>query len=211
MEKRAEHNVVSSKNLSKAAADSKEVRAAVGRRMQAEGWRNDDAKAKRIYLISIFIAAVAFAVFGAIVGIAAETGFTFVGVAALAALAVTALVFFGLYPTLSVRGQEAALPWRAYREGLKHAAKDEAATLDLNAVLADAVAMNLGSAMEKRLKAANESGEALSAFTSPQGRAFAATFPWWVAFNSSVATSSGTGGVVSGGGAGGGGGAAGST
>jgi uncharacterized membrane protein len=96
---------------------------------------------------------------------------------------------------------------------LKAAAKDDAVSLDLNEVLADSVAMNLGSAMNDRLKAANEAGEALRAFTNPQGAYHSAAFPWWVAFSGTVATSSGSSSssVASGGGAGGGGGAAGST
>ncbi len=107
------------------------------------------------------------------------------------------------------------MPWKAYRKGLEKAAKDETAALDLDAVLADTVAMNLGSKMADRLKKANESGEELRAFASHTGTnldaQYVATFPWWIAFNSTIATSSGAATTVSGGGAGGGGGAAGST
>jgi uncharacterized membrane protein YgcG len=137
---------------------------------------------------------------------------------ALVALVVAAIVMVAQYSSLSKEGQEAALPWKAYRDGIKAAAKDPLVELDLNTALADIVAMNLGSTMNKRLTEASEAGMGFSAFTSAFGSSSSATspvvFPYWLAFNSSVATSSGTAGstgTVSGGGAGGGGGAAGST
>lgn len=213
MEKRAENGIVSSKNLSKVARDSTAVREAVASRMRAEGWIEEETKTRRNGLVFISIAALVLAVAAFVIGAVAENWFSVVGVAALVALTVTALVLYSLYPALTPRGQEAALPWKAYCDGLKQAAKDDAVALDLNAVLADSIAMNLGSAMHDRLKAANESGQMLSAFTSPYQSNQSVIFPWWIAFNSSVTTSSGAGagGVVSGGGAGGGGGAAGST
>jgi uncharacterized protein (TIGR04222 family) len=213
LESRARNGVVSSKDLANVAADSKPVREATKRQMLAEGWVDPEAPGRRAVLLAIFLAAGLLAVFGVIVSIASSNGLPIIGVVALLALAVTVLVFYSRYPTLTPEGQEAALPWKAYREGLKTAAKDTSVTLDLNEVLADSIAMNLGSAMNDRLKAANEAGEALLAFTNPQGtQTTMAAFPWWIAFSSSVSTSSGSSsGVASGGGAGGGGGAAGST
>ena len=212
LERRADEGVVSSKNLNKVAADSKAVRQAVERQMRDQGWRDADAGGNKAGLMMIFVFAVVLLVFTAVVAAVGEQWLPVVAIAALAALAVTAMVMYSDYSGLSRQGQEAAIPWKAYREGLKRAAKDDAVALDLDAVLADSVAMNLGSAMSDRLKEANESGRALRAFTSPAGASYT-SFPWWVAFSGGFSTTSGsTGtGTVSGGGAGGGGGAAGST
>lgn len=215
MEQRAENGVVSSKELAKVAQDSSAVRKAIDERMREEGWLNPDAQARRVLLIVIAIVAALLAGGSVIVAVAAEDWLPVIGIVPLVALSILGVVFASLYPTLTPAGQERARPWKAYRDGLKAAAKDDAVTLDLNEVLPDSIAMNLGSAMDKRLKAANEAGEALLAFTNPQGTQHAAMFPFWIAYSHTVSTSSGTGSgttsVASGGGAGGGGGAAGST
>ena len=92
---------------------------------------------------------------------------------------------------------------------MKSALKQRSIPLDLNSVLTDAVAMNLGNDVTKRVEAAQEAGVVLNAFA---GSNLAITFPVWVAFNSTVTSASGSGSSsVSGSGAGGGGGAAGST
>lgn len=217
LEEQADDGVVSSKALAKVARDSKAVRDTIKQRMRDEGWLDPDAGGNRAGLLAIAVVAGALTIFSLVVtGIAGEW-VPIVGVVALAALDVGTLIMFGTYSRLSQAGQKAAIPWKAYREGLKQAAKDDTAILDLDAVLADAVAMNLGSAFNDRLKAANEAGEALLAFTSPGSTnqsAHGSAFPWWIAFSSTMSTSAsaaGSSGVVSGGGAGGGGGAAGST
>lgn len=215
MEKRARNGVVSSKELAKVAQDSGPVRKAIKQQMHEAGWLDTDAPARRAILVAISTVAAILAIFGVIVAVAAGEWWPVVGIVPLVALAVTAIVFFGTYPTLTPRGQEAALPWRAYREGLKRAAKDKSVDMDLNEVLVDAVALNLGSDMNDRLKAASEAGEALRVFTTPPGAGHdMVVFPWWIAFSSSISTTSGAsaaGSTTSGGGAGGGGGAAGST
>lgn len=216
LERRAEDGVVSSKDLAKLTVDGKPVREVVRAQMRAEGWLAEGVGAERAGLVVIAVVAAALAVFGVVVAAAAGAWLPLVAVAPLTVVALAALGFLFAFSGLSRRGQEAALPWTAYREGLEHAANDEAIALDLDAVLPDTVAFNLGSAMNDRLKRANESGQALRAFAAitrqREGGVHAGYFPYWVAFNSTVASSSGSSaGTVSGGGAGGGGGAAGST
>ncbi len=217
LEKKAEIGVVSSKNLARAAGDTGDMNKAIKAQMSAMGWMDDEAGGRKALLIGIFIVTAGLAIFSGIVAGAGGTWWPAIGAVALGAVAIAAIVLYGNYSSLSRSGQEAALPWKAYRDGLKAAAKDETIRLDLNVVLADSVAMNLGSAMDDRLKEATKSGLTLSAFTSPGGASMmganGAYFPWWIAFNSSVTTASGSSSTstVSGGGAGGGGGAAGST
>ena len=58
------------------------------------------------------------------------------------------------------------MPWKAYRDGLKAGADDPMVFLDFDQVLPDVIGMNLGSAMNKRLKEATEAGLGLRAFSS---------------------------------------------
>lgn len=186
------------------------VRDLLNVQMQAQGWLSSDAGRWKAVLYIIFSLAVAGAVFGAIVAGVADTWLPLIGVAALGVLAIGALWMVAIFSNLSRHGQEAALPWKAYREGLKVAGGNDAIALDLDAVLPDVVAMNLGPALNDRLKGVTESGVALRAFAARAG-AETASFPFWVAYSSTVGSGGSSSTTVSSGGAGGGGGAAGST
>lgn len=216
----ASGGVVPSKDLQKVASSPKPVLEAVRRQMRAEGWQDQGAGGRRAALVLIGCIAMVLGFFALVVaGVSGDWRPLSAGIAALALLAVMAFVFAATYSRLSREGQEAAIPWRAYRDGLKRAVKDDAVGLNLDAVLPDLVAVNLGSMIDDRMKAASKSGQTLRAFSAttaagaemPNG----AHFAWWAAFNSSTASTASTsgygGGTVSGGGAGGGGGAAGST
>jgi len=210
--KRAENGVVPGKHLTKVAADRKDVRMAVERQMRAAGWLDSSAVRTKAGLMVIGLVAVLLALFSLVVAVAGGLWMPVVSLVASAAVAVIALVLYGAYSAFSRTGQDVAIPWQAYRKGLELAAKDATVPLDLDAVLADTVAMNLGSAMNDRLKVAHESGQMLRAFTSRSNpdRGVAS----WTTYSSIVtmASSGGSGsGTVSGSGAGGGGGAAGST
>jgi hypothetical protein len=132
-----------------------------------------------------------------------------------------ALVFVGglvgsiAFSRFSSAGRDAALPWEAYRDGLKQAGKDQQETVDLDAALPDIVALGLAPTFAKQLEAATDpsSETTLRAFVDPAGAQYASgpgVLPW-AAFYGSFGSGSGGGSVTSGGGAGGGGGAAGST
>lgn len=216
LEQNAADGIVSSKGLQKTAGDSASVRKAVEQQLLERGWLDPDAGRSKAPFMGLFIVTVMLAIASFVIAAAGGVWLPAIGIVALAGVAATVLVMFSIYPTHTPAGQEAALPWRAYRDGLKEAARDETVALDLDATLADTVAMNLGSKMEDRLKQAQEEGQTLRAFTSQSGASLtaydAATFPYWIAFSSTVATSSGAAAsTVSGAGAGGGGGAAGST
>lgn len=213
LEQRVEDGTVSSKKLQQFAANNKPVRKALDEQMRASGWLNLAAPRAKGGLILIAIAAGLLSMFGLFVAGTSGQWLMLIGIVPLAVLAVAALVMYSTFSNLTRIGQEAATPWRGYRAGLKQAAKNESVPLNLDDTLADTVAMNLGAAMDKRLKRATESGQAFRAFMSGTGAdASVAYFPWWIAFSSTIASSSGVStSTVSGGGAGGGGGAAGST
>jgi uncharacterized membrane protein YgcG len=207
---KAEDGVVSSSHLASAATWSGPVRDAVRTQMRERKWLDPRASLARALLAVIASVALLAGVFAMLLsGVGGGPLLAWVGVVALLAVAVTAFVFLVTYSALTPAGLEAALPWTAYRDGLKQAAKDSDARIDLDVVLPDAVALGLGDALGDRLKSATEAGVPLRAFASSDD-SHVAVFPWWIAFTSSTAGTSSSG-TVSGGGAGGGGGAAGST
>ncbi|MCC7369027.1 MAG: DUF2207 domain-containing protein [Chloroflexi bacterium] len=217
LQQRARDSVVSSKELQKVSQSSAGVRDVIERQLRAEGWLQPGAGCARAGLLIVGCVAGGLALVTMLAAGSVEGWLALVGSVALIALAVVAFVMYAMFPRLSQAGQEAALGWKAYRAGLKQAAKDETVSLDLDDALPDIVALNLGSDMKQRLEAATASGATLRAFASASGArdvaAMPAGYPWWIAFVSSTpsSASSGAGSVVSGVGAGGGGGAAGST
>ncbi len=217
LEARGSIGIVSSKDLARIAADTSPLKDVLDRQLLERGWKDPAAGKPRGILGMIGIAAIAGAVFCAIVAGSGGTWLPVIGAIAFGAAAIAAFWMSAKFSPLSLDGQDAARQWKAYRAGLKAGAADRMVYLDFDQVLPDVIAMNLGSAMDKRLKEATEAGVGLRAFSSTmQGsetHTMGAYFPFWVAFNSSVATSSGSSSssTVSGSGAGGGGGAAGST
>lgn len=213
LEERADGGLVSSKKLAGLAMGTKDVRRSVEAQLNGHGWLHPDSRRPRAALAGIGTAAAGLLILG-FVFLAFGSGLlTWVSVVAAALLSIAAFTMAGTFSRLSRAGQEAAVPWKAYRDGLKRAAKDEHAYLDLDASLPDVVALNLGDRMDKRLKQATESGTGLRAFASgaqPTDSSGASVIATWGAF-SGVFTSSSGAGAVSGGGASSGGGAAGST
>ncbi|MCO1655770.1 DUF2207 family protein [Pseudonocardia humida] len=210
---KAEDGVVRSSHLASVSTWSGQVRDAVRAQMRERKWLDPRAALARGLLAVIAAICLVTGIFAMLLaGVGSGPLPAWIGAVALLAVAVTAFVLLVTYPALTPAGLEAAVPWTAYRDGLKAAAKDEDAHLDLDAALPDAVALGLGDALGERLKNATEAGVPLRAFASGRAddAAHLAAFPWWVAFSSSTAGTSSTG-TVSGTGAGGGGGAAGST
>jgi uncharacterized protein (TIGR04222 family) len=120
------------------------------------------------------------------------------------AIGVTLPILGFAYRATSEQGERAAAPWRAYRAGLKRAARDPHLALDLDAALPDAVALGVNAALDRRLKAASKAGYAPAWFI--RRPADAGFYPIWVAFHASASPSaSGGGGAAAGGGGAGGG------
>lgn len=208
----ADGDVVDSTGLGKVAGDAGPVTDVVKQDLRARGWL-DPGYGPAIAGVTIL------ALLGSVLLILAlvvtSGGAPLMLVTAIPAGVLVLLTFFLAVgrSRLSAAGRDAALPWQAYRDGIKQAGKDDSLALDLDAALPDVIAMNLSSNLNDRLEAATdgESASTLRAFTAPAGFASAspAIFPW-AAFSGTFATASGAG-TVSGGGAGGGGGAAGGT
>lgn len=209
LQAKVEDGVVSSKALRKVAADPGPSKRVVNQVLRESGWTNPRLTTSRNWLGAVVVIAGLLAVGSLVI-----TGMAGNWVSLISVFALVGAVAYGIwagatYSPLTSVGQATAAPWKAYRSGLEAALKQESTPLDLNAVLVDSVALNLGNKATKRVEAAQEAGIALNAFAqSPM----ATGFPVWIAFNSAIATTSGSASsTVSGGGAGGGGGAAGST
>lgn len=213
LEEHAEAGVVSSKALQSLGVP-KPVRTAVTEEMQRRDWLNPEARRPRIWLTIICTIATAASIATFVVMAIGSEPIPSVFVAAgLLAVAIMAGTFAATYSPLSVAGQTESARWRAYLAGIETAAKDEDPHLDLDAVLADAVAFGVDASLSDRLEAASEAGVTLRAFSGAGHDAAVLGFPWWVAFTATTRTSAdgGSSATVSGASAGGGGGAAGST
>ncbi len=191
LDKLASDDVVSSQNLTKLSGKTRTIHAAIREQMRAHRWLNPAAGKARAGLFSIGFVALGLAIF---LGVIASNGDNWrlagAGIGALGLIFLVGVWLGATYSGLTREGQEAAIPWKAYRDGLKQAGKDETVALDLDATLPDIVALDLGSALDDRLKAAGSSGQTLRAFSGATGTDVAtmAYFPYWIAFNSSVAT-----------------------
>lgn len=210
---RADGDVVGSGALATLTGQPGPAREALRSLLRERGWLDDGARGVQIGLTVIAVGSALAGFAGLILtGVGGGPLLAWLAVGALLAVAVVAFVLLASYSSLTREGQETAIPWRAYRDGLKRAGKDERVALDLDTALPDAVAMGVGDALGDRMQAATERGVPLRAFSATtSGGAPLATFPWWVAFTSTTTGSSSGGTTVSGGGAGGGSGAAGST
>lgn len=212
---RAEEGVVGSVALARLARSAPGVRAAVVDGLVSHGWWDEGAGRARAVLATVAAVTALLGFTGFLLGSVAGSGASMGGAAALLAVAVVAAVMAARHPRLSRAGLEAARGWRAYREGIRLAADMEAVPLDLDAVLPEALAMNLGLALRPRLEEATGSDappRALALVSS----ATTAAVPWSAFSGTFFAGPAGGayggaagGGIVSGGGAGGGGGAAG--
>ncbi len=215
LEKLAGGGVVSSKNLVKLSGKTNTTFVAIRSVMRANGWLNASATGARVGLFAIGLIALGL---GIVTGVVASNGDNWwlagAGIIALGLVFLAGVTLGSTYSPLTRAGQEATAPWKAYRDGIKAAGKDETVALDFDAVLPDVVAMDLGSALDKRLKAVGSSGQTLRVFSGATGTDGATTayFPFWLAFNSSVTSTSASGtSTVSSTGGSSGGGAAGST
>lgn len=214
----AEGDLVPSKSLQKMAGKTNLLEPLIKTRLSEFGWIDTNASKNRNWLVVIGLVAIGVAVFGIVVAAMGGGWMMLLGVAALFVVGIAALTMSAKYSTLTKQGQEAALPWDAYKRGLKTAAKDRTISFDLDKVFVDAVALNLGGDFDDRLKEAAREGIPIRAFRDQQGQtnsmSSGAAFPYWIAYSTAFSSSSGSAAsssTVSGGGAGGGGGAAGST
>ncbi len=213
--------VVPSKELEKLGSKAGETQKVLKGQMREHGWKDDEAGKVQSGLFVIGTIALVLGVGQMILFALSEPSpWTIVTLVALGIVAFGALTLGFMTSRLSVAGQEEQARWRAYRDGVKDAAKDErrVVDLDIDAILPDAVGMGFVSDLEKRLKAMGESGAPIRAFQNATGTGnpdYVTTgyFPFWLAYSSSTtsSTSAGSSSTVSSGTSSGGGSTSGST
>ena len=203
---RAEDGRVAGRSVSEVVKDHQALDRAVDGELRSRGWKDDAARRPRT-LMGLGAGLALLLTIGTVVLLSTGAVVLLVGAVPLALLALGCFVGAVSYPQLTAAGLTAAAPWRAYRDGLKDAARDPAADVDLDTALPDIVATGIAGRWTTRLTEAGEDGRTLAAF---QGAASALPVALWPAFYGSFVASSSGSGVASAGGATGGG-AAGST
>lgn len=172
----------------------------------ARGWYDPAAGARRRPLYLAGSGGLAAATLSAIAAGIGQEGWGLLAAGLFLALGVTLSILGFVYPDTSERGERIAAPWRAYRAGLKRAARQADPALDLDAALPDAVAFGMAASLNRHLKAASGAGYVPSWFARRAAGGPGGFYPVWVVFHGSVGSSAGGG---SGGGAAAGGGGAG--
>lgn len=200
--------VVAAKGLKQFGKQRKPFGAALKADLESRGWYEPTVGERQKPLYIGGTIALVLAVIAVIATVIGKQPWGLVGITLLGTVGGIALTLGWVYPQTTAAGEAAASAWRAYRAGLREAAKERATALDLDAVLPDVVAFGLTSALDKRLKEASAVGYAPSWFVrqAGQGTSVATFYPYWVIFHSTASPSaSSSGGSVSSGGAGAGG------
>jgi uncharacterized membrane protein YgcG len=210
-----EAGVVESKSLPKLRGKFGAAGIALSADLEARSWWDKSILDRRRPLLVAGIGALALAVVGFVATIVGDEplGLLATGILVVAGGGAVAVALTYSHATRS--GQAEAARWRGLKAGLKSARRDQAATVDLDAMLPYAVALGAAGALDRRLKAASAEGRVPIAFRQGlQGEALSGGFyPYWAAFSAASMPSSagGAAGVSAGGAAAGGAGAGGST
>lgn len=184
--------IVSGKQLGESRKDWGNIREVIKREMLARGWFDPDAGEQRTPFYIAAVGLLALAIVAIIFAAIAESLFALVAVVA---LFITAIAAFGAavsIPSTSSAGDEAAAPWRGYQRYLKSSRKNPQVDLDLDTAVPYAVALGASGDLDKRLKTASADGylPAWLGGSQADGAWTAGFYPYWIAFNSSVAPTS---------------------
>jgi uncharacterized protein (TIGR04222 family) len=182
--------IIVGKRLSKIRSDWGDIRKALTADLIERGWLDARAgdKRKPFYIGAAVLFVVAFV--AAIIAAIASSPWPFIAILLIGTAACVAVVVGSMIPSTTEAGDEIAAPWRGYRRYLKSAGRNPQADLDLDTAIPIAVSLGVGNALDKRLKAASASGYLpvwLGGSQSEGGWAGAGFYPYWIAFNSTVA------------------------
>jgi hypothetical protein len=170
--------------------------------LEARGWFDPHAGARRRPLYVAGALAMAAATMGVVVALIGREPIGAVGPIVLAIAGVIALTFGVEWPSTTLEGANAAVAWRGYRAGLRQARNVPEPLFDLDEALPFAVALGSTKVLSGHLKRASERGYAPAWFMR-NGPATTSFYPYWVGFHSSLGPSSSSGGSSAGASAGG--------
>jgi uncharacterized membrane protein YgcG len=176
--------------------------------LEARGWFDPRASARRAPLLICGAIAFVLAAVGAIVAAIGDEPIGFIGPLVLALAGIVALAFATGYPSVTPAGANAGVAWRSYRAGLHQARNMSELQFDLGEALPYAIAMGARGQVDGHLKRASANGYAPAWFVRNSAAQPTGFYPYWVVLHSSLAPStygSSTSTSVSAGGASGGG------
>lgn len=200
--------IIPPKELSRITRRGKEFQAALKKELVSRGWFNPAVSAQQRPLYLGGTVALVLGGLGLIVALIGQQVWGLLGAGLLLIFGFGVVMIGAYFPQTTPEGEAVAGPWHAYKAGINAAAREKNQPLDLDAILPDAVAFGLITALNQRIKRASEQGYAPSWFVrqSAQGTNAVAFYPYWIFFQSSISpTSTSTGGGASSGGAGAGG------
>ncbi|MCO5176279.1 MAG: DUF2207 domain-containing protein [Thermomicrobiales bacterium] len=184
--------IVSDKQMGKVRKSWGDVRKQIRQELIERGWFATDANERRkpywIFAALLYGLAIIVIILAAI----AKSPLALIGFVPLAFVGTIAIILVSQIPNTTVEGDQVAAPWRGYKRYLGAAGKNPQVDLDLDTAVPYALALGSGQAFNKRLEKASEAGYLPVWLGGPEtGSAYTAGFyPYWVAFNSSVAPSS---------------------
>jgi hypothetical protein len=182
--------IIVGKRLNKIRSGWGDIRKALTADLIGRGWLDAEAGDKRKPFYIGAAALFVFAVIAAIIAAIASSPWPFIAILLIGTAACVAIVAGSSIPGTTELGDEISAPWRGYRRYLKSAGRNPQADLDLDTAIPIAVSLGVGNALDKRLKAASASGYLpvwLGGSQSEGGWAGAGFYPYWIAFNTTVA------------------------
>lgn len=175
------------------------ARAALRAELEARGWFDPAARARRRPLYLAGLAGIVLAFLALLPVLVGQQPWGAIGIALLGGTGMMAIALGAGLRETTTEGEAAAVPWRGYLAGLEAARRDPNLELNLDQVVPYAVAMQAGGALDKRLKEASERGYAPAWLGRTLGsEAWEGGFyPYWAAFHASVSPATGGGTAAS--------------
>ena len=158
IERRATDGVVGYRTLARLRNDWGEIRAALQQRLIEFGWLNPSIAQTRLPFVlpgSIGLALAAATIPGAFI---VSSGWPLLGGLIVGTVGSAVLIAGNIIPHTTVRGEQAALPWRGFRSGLIRARDEGHGALDLDRAFPYIVAMGLAPGFDRYLRRASQSG-----------------------------------------------------
>lgn len=186
------NRIVGDKQMGKVRKSWGDVRKQIRLELIDRNWFATDANERRkpywIFAALLYGLAVIVIILAAV----AKSPLALIGFVPLALVGTIAIILASQIPNTTVEGDQVAAPWRGYKRYLASAGKNPQIDLDLDTTVPYALALGSGQAFNKRLEHASAAGYLPAWLGGPQDNsAFAAGFyPYWIAFNTSVAPAS---------------------
>ncbi|HQX63160.1 MAG TPA: DUF2207 domain-containing protein [Thermomicrobiales bacterium] len=189
---------IGTKQLGKVRKSWGGIRKAIRAELIARGWFASDTSAQRQPFWITGTILYTLTLIAVVLAIVAESPWVLIGFVPLGMIGTLALVLSAIIPNTTLEGDKVAAPWRGYQRYLRLAGKNPQVDIDLDTAVPYALALSAGQSFSKRLERASAAGYLPAWMGGPaaSGAYSNGFFPYWVAFNSSVAPSGGGAGAT---------------